>query len=95
MITIWKFPVEAVDVVRITMPQNSKLLHIGTQPPGSRDAYVWALVDTELPPASRRLAIIGTGNPALHVHGYPYVGTFMLYDEVFHAFDLGERPLDG
>ncbi len=92
MITVWKFPIEAIERQAIQMPRGAKLLHVGAQGVGlTAKPSVWALCDTEATPTFRSLAVTRTGHDAGHCDG-PHVGTFMLGDGalVFHVFDLGE-----
>jgi hypothetical protein len=93
MQTIWKFKVEPSESFRVSMPRGATLLDVQAQGFGVKaEVFVWALVDSDAPEASRHLSVVGTGHDAGHIGEAEYVGTFQLGQGVlvFHLFDLGE-----
>jgi len=81
MRTIWKV---ALDEGQIELPEGSELLTVGVQ---DGEPMVWALVETDNPPETIDLTIVGTGH-ALPAQAGRYVGTFQLpEDMVFHVFE--------
>lgn len=67
MKAIWKFPLPIEDEIDIEMPEGAEVLTVQEQPESGLGSplFVWALVDTEANPYSRRrFKVLGTGNPA-------------------------------
>jgi hypothetical protein len=90
-VTIHKFPLVLTPEVLIRMPRGARLLSVHTQ----RNApELWALVDTDAPLVTRRIAVRGTGLPCDGLAFAPFVGTFLCDADTFvgHVFDLGEEP---
>ena len=85
---VWKFTIDPFDTVDITMPEGSQILTLGVQ---NQEVQMWARVDPDARPVTRRIAIAGTGHTRIDMDG-PYLGTVQLLGGslVFHAFDLGE-----
>lgn len=86
MKTVWKFPIEIVDLQSVEMPANAEILHVGVDPLGQ--ACLWALVDTHDDKAHREIFLTGTG------HHLPdggiivkHVGTFNWGAFVWHAWE--------
>lgn len=61
MITVHKYLLRCVtDVISLEMPSQARVLHLEVV---EDNVWMWALVDTELPTATRRFRIAGTGHP--------------------------------
>jgi hypothetical protein len=60
------------------------IIHVGTQ---KNSVCVWALVDTDLPPAPRKFALVMTGYECTY-DAKQYIGTVQLLDGylIFHVF---------
>jgi len=86
MRTIWKFPIEVTDVQLIEVKGRvGRLLKLGSDPFGRLS--LWAVVDTEGPPSSIRVHVVGTGNPlAGNLPDDGYVSTVLAGDFVWHVF---------
>ena len=82
MKTIWKYDVKP-GVTTISMPEGACILTVQVQ---SGSPKIWALVDTEWPPADRRIEVFGTGHEMPFGHR-GYIGTFQLGKLVFHVFE--------
>lgn len=85
---VWKYPLPIDDEVSVEMPEGACPLTVQVQ--GGRPT-LWALVDPDAVPTTRRFRIAGTGHPIGADVG-AHVGTFQLADGglVFHVFDGGE-----
>lgn len=80
---IFKYQFDA-SIKAIVMPQESKILALQVQ---HGTTCIWAQVNPEMPPISRKIKVVGTGHefdPA----GYSYIDSFQLFDGslVFHFF---------
>jgi len=61
MITVHKYPLRCVDDTEtVEMPSQARVLHVQVI---EDTVFLWALVDTELPVATRKFRIAGTGHP--------------------------------
>ncbi len=89
MKTIWKFPFQIGDFVRIDMPSRSQILHVDAQ---DSQPTIWALVDTEAQRGIRIIRVLGTGHQILDkaFSPGPHIGTFQDGKFVWHVFDGGE-----
>jgi hypothetical protein len=85
MITIWKHKIELNGVVE--MPKGARILAVQPQ---DGVAYLWTLVDSEMPTEKRAFVSLGTGQDASAAADGTYVGTYQLPDRgsVFHVFEL-------
>jgi len=91
--TVWKYDLAVTDVQEVMMPSGAALLHVGIQHPNEgrlRWIQLWAWVDREEPTCSRRIAVVGTGNPAPPMNEARYVGSVQDGPFVWHIFDGGE-----
>lgn len=85
MKVVYKYPVKP----NIEMPRDAQILDVQWQ---GRDSVLWALVDTDAPPAFRRMLIVGTGHPLPieYQATAKYICTRQMDDGiVLHFFDLG------
>lgn len=88
MKAVFKYPVDLTDYFTINMPQGSEVLTVQMQGVVMQP-YVWALVDTDNPPAPVHFRLAGTGHPIDDTID-KYVGTFQLQGGtlVFHLFTI-------
>lgn len=85
---IYKYQLEVIDDLTISLPIGAEILTVQSQ----RDIpCIWALVDNDAIKENRKFKIIGTGNPIedLSINN-KYIGTFQLYEGslVFHLFEI-------
>jgi hypothetical protein len=90
MKSIWKFPLQVLDVQDVAMPIGAEILSLQVQPHPMNTGVpcIWALVDPDEPSKCwRTVRIFGTGHPMPDNPG-TYIGTFQIYGGamVFHAF---------
>lgn len=87
MKTIWKFPLAVTDGQVVAMPAGARIL---TVHPQGDHVCLWALVESNAPTVTRRIAIVGTGKPAPDWGDLKYISTFQIHGGalVFHAFEL-------
>jgi len=86
MKTIWKFPFETGDVIKIKMPEHAKIIHVETQ--NKNTPCMWAIVNPEEEQTERTFRVYGTGHPMDENVNQEYMGTYLLYGGslVFHVF---------
>lgn len=87
MKTIYKYPLEAVDAQRVTLPANSKLLCIKLQ---NGTPCLWALVDpNETYSEGIDIRCAGTGHN-IEEENLEYIDTVLMYNDrlVFHFFKI-------
>lgn len=89
--TIWKYPLELTDEQKISMPSRSTFLC--TQMQGDT-VTLWAQADPNSQTISRKIFIVGTGNP-VPASADLYIGTVQLRGQyeglVFHVY-AGAQP---
>lgn len=83
--SIWKFPLDIEDRVRIPMPAGAQFLSVQVQ---GETPCLWALVDPDVEKTMRYLDVYGTGqglpdNPGRYVSTFQMMGGRL----VFHAFE--------
>lgn len=84
--SIWKFPFDMTDEVKITMPTGSRILSLQVQ---NGRPCVWALVDTQTSDTEDRVFdIYGTGQPLKDMDKESFIGTCQLSELVFHVFEI-------
>ncbi len=82
------------DQLALTMPEASRLLHLGQRLDGPTDELqLWAEVDTDEPPEVRTFRIYGTGQPMPEDQPLHHVGTMLVWiglaqTEVWHVYEL-------
>lgn len=81
-VTIWKYPIEITDEQNVMMPRNAKVLSVAAQ---NDTLTLWALVDPSAPLESRRVVVVGTGNPITGKLGR-FRGTVVMPPFVWHVF---------
>jgi hypothetical protein len=91
MKTVWKFPIVIEDTFELELPEDAEILHVDSQE--QRYAYLWALVDPDVPKERRRFRLAGTGHPiddSLEITGLEHVGSFQLHGGrlVYHLFEM-------
>jgi len=80
--TIWKFPLAITDRQVLPMPPGAKILSVAPQ---AGILTLWAEVQPDLTPTSRRVTIVGTGNP-IPAHPGEFVGTAVMPPFVWHVY---------
>lgn len=84
MITIWKFPFEVQDCVKIAVPSGAKPMHVGLDP--HKQPCVWCEVDTDAAPSELDVFIVGTGHPVeMGIRG-AYFASFNQGPFVWHVY---------
>lgn len=95
MFTIWKFPLEMVDIQVVQMPHNSEILCAQMQ---NDKVCVWARVDNaETQPSHKVMFYVhGTGHAATSPTS-KYLGTVQMHDGalVYHVFWENARGEEG
>lgn len=100
MRAIWKFPLGVAPdgkVAEVTMPEGAQIAHFAIGPARGITAAarglptIWALVDSDSPPETRRFQIFGTGHPL--PRGARHVGTYGDGPFVRHVFEMIGEPL--
>ena len=83
--TIWKFPFEVTDEIKIRMPKGAEILTVEAQ--GSSPC-IWALVDPDASMEVVTFRVYGTGHPVETMNIEEHVGTFQLEGGAFvgHLF---------
>ena len=86
MTTIWKFPLDAEDVIELDMPEGAEALHVSTQ---YGNPCLWARVDPKAPTEKRRFRFAGTGHPLTDDVGR-HIGSWLMQGGalVFHLFEM-------
>ncbi len=82
---VWKFIILPFTPPEMALPSGAHIIHVAMQ---GEHMTLWALVDPDLPLASRRVYVCGTGHPV--PDDGVYVGTVHHDDLVWHIFDGGE-----
>ena len=84
MKTIYKYPLEVKDLVRISMPRGAKVIHAGFDP--QERLCVWAIVDTDRPLHVRAFCVAGTGNPFESPDMWEHINTVRIGPFIWHIF---------
>lgn len=82
---VWKFALSTDQVQEVLMPKDAQILHFDRY--GATGPELWALCDTQVPAAPRKLVIYGTGWPMLEQR-HRYICTFREGPFVFHLFEV-------
>lgn len=84
MKTIWKFPLQAIDLQSIRIPQESEFLAVQVQ---NGDPCLWVRCDSEAKLIEQNIAIHGTGHEIPASTG-DYIDTYQLSGSalIFHVF---------
>ncbi|HSE44881.1 MAG TPA: hypothetical protein VLA89_06090, partial [Gemmatimonadales bacterium] len=72
MKTVWKYPIKIHDEQLVEMPGNAHILCAQVQ---HGQVCLWALVNPEMPPESRKILITGTGHEREDLDFAQYIGT--------------------
>lgn len=92
--TIHRYALPIRDRVEVITRAGAQLLAIAPARDGSHRIDLWALVDTTAPGAARRIAILGTGQPAADdIRAAAHLGTVASHEGhgIWHVFDLGQE----
>lgn len=89
--TIWKFPLEVIDVQKIEIPADYEILTVQVQ---AGHPCLWALVDTDTFRRKIAIEIVGTGHRILDKKR-KYIGSFQMLNGVlvYHCFESLEENL--
>ena len=98
MKTIWKYELKITDFQAIeNMPEGAQILHVGAQTINRNTGdgsiikwdklMIWALVNPDNQPCTRRFAVVGTDNP-FPTEETQYIGTVQILGMVWHVFEL-------
>lgn len=89
MSVIWKATLIPADVQPVKVPRGAEFLCAREQ---HEQICVWFRCDPSQPEITRRIAIVGTGNPAPDAEGR-YLGTASLQGGafMFHVFERNEQ----
>jgi hypothetical protein len=87
---IWKTVLQLVDVQEIALPAGAEILCAREQ---FEQVCIWYRCDPKATPEPRKIAIVGTGNPAPSIDG-KYLGTASLRGGqlMFHVFVHEAKP---
>jgi hypothetical protein len=93
MKVIYRYPInmhraaEQGGAIEIEMPLGSRILHVAPQDRAPFEPSIWALVDPNREPVSRRFEIHGTGIPS---DAFPtdHVATWQQQGYVWHLFEV-------
>ena len=80
---IWKWNLEVTDLQTIEMPEKARIMTAQFQ---NGELAIWAEVDPELPPTTRTIEIIGTGNPVPDAERR-YIATVQESVLVWHIYE--------
>ena len=85
--TIFKFPIDAIDLFYVDMPEGAEILSVQVQ---HETPCFWALVDATAPTTTRTFVIHGTGHAVTNPEEKKFIGTFQLKGGlyVFHLFEV-------
>jgi hypothetical protein len=88
MKTIYKYPVEIAEYVKIDLPKGAEILTVQEQ---RNQPMMWALVDPNAEPETRLFGTFGTGHPLGNAIGVTtkYIGTYQSAEGqlVLHVFE--------
>ncbi len=88
---IWKYQLLETEVQQIQMPAGTVILAAQNQ---YGTPFIWALVHTDRPTVTRKIIMVGTGQPfdTFNDWSKQYVDTLQMYGGriVLHVFDGGE-----
>ena len=85
MKTIWKFPIEIIDVTTLAMPVGAQILCVQAQ---HNIIQLWALCDASAQKERRKFRVFCTGHQVPTDLGH-YIGTVQINGGtfVFHVFE--------
>lgn len=87
--TIWKFPLRLAVEQTIEVPLGAVGLHCDLQ---DERPCIWVCVDPEAERTTRRIIMVGTGNPHpdLAKPTTTHIGTVQMNGYVWHYFEVGK-----
>lgn len=95
MHVIYKYPLKPLEVNRVEMPYNCKILTVGFQ---VNELFLWAAVDTDFVKVEKLFYPVGTGielsdylpliGASSEIHDPEYIGTAVSDTFVWHVFHL-------
>lgn len=88
MLTIFKYPVPAMDKFELELPEGAKILSFQTQ---RNNICIWALVNPDAQTVRRQFRLAGTGHSIYHQKSQlKFIGTTKLQDGdlIFHLFEI-------
>jgi hypothetical protein len=88
MNTVYKWPLDLTDVQEVAIPEGTRCLHVGEQ---NGVLTLWGWCDSDEPLRDRRIAVVGTGNPAPSSREANHLGTVVMPNGfVWHVFEAVE-----
>lgn len=84
MHTVWKFPIQILDVQDVMMPPHAEIIHAGLDPQGQ--PCVWARVKPTDVKVERGVYLTGTGTP-IPDGDNRHVGSFTHGPFVWHVWE--------
>lgn len=85
---VWKYPIPLQGAVTLDVPKGGTFRTIQMQ----REPCVWVEVDPNAPTESRRLYVIGTGQPFDTNDVTKYIGTWQNGGFVWHLYEAHPAP---
>lgn len=80
---IWKFTLDITDEQTVGIPLNYRALTVQMQ---NGVLCMWALVDPDSSTVTRKVFVVGTGNPCDHISACQYLGSVQERAFVWHVF---------
>lgn len=84
MTTVWKYQLAGVGYQAIQMPSGARAIAFREQ---NGVLALWAVVDSDRPPTTRRFLVTGTGSPIYGAYEHKHIGTVEFGGFVFHLFE--------
>ncbi len=86
MLTIYKYQMNADDVIVVEIPKDAKILTVQMQ---GETPCIWAAVNPDARKVERRFRMYGTGHPIDENLTLEYIDTFQMHGGmlVFHLFE--------
>lgn len=88
MRTVYRYPLLVTDVQTITGPGLSRVIAVDNR---RGELEAWAEVDDAQPVDSRRVYVVGTGNPRMHDSDADYIGHVIDGPFVWHVYAEARR----
>lgn len=90
MTTIYKYPLDLIELNEIDMPEQAEILSIQLQ---NGVPCIWAMVSPDFPKEKRAIRMIGTGHEVNPCEPLQFIDTIQFYPDpwtciVFHFFEI-------
>lgn len=84
MKVIYKYPVGILDIQRVKMPKEAKILKVAEK---DNEFFIWALVDSVALNENYEIRVIGTGHPILtNPDNLTHIDSVLSGNFVWHFF---------